>query len=216
MGNALAEMSARFAEAQEKARNYWMVEQPATSLMWLFLPIAALMAKVTTFLVVIDVCMFGAAWRKPTTLAANFGEITGLFRRCDGRHGHISLQGNAPCGRNWTAIASPYWPEFARAWETLCAVLFVWARRPGPPLIFAGFASVPADVDVYAVLDEMDFQMPKGQERLTTAVRVGSGIQPTGRAMPQLLPDGLGPQDHLKVALVTVHPLARPPAVPEW
>ena len=93
---------------------------------------------------------------------------------------------------------------------------FVWARRPGPPLIFAGFASVPADVDVYAVLDEMDLQMPKGQERLTTAVRVGSGIQPTGRAMPQLLPDGLGPQDHLKVALVTVHPLARPAAVPEW
>ena len=139
LGNALAEVSARLAEAQEKAGNYWMLEQPATLLMWLFLPIAALIAKVTIFLVVIDVCMFGAAWRKPTTLAANVGEIAGLFRRCDGRHGHISLQGNASCGKSWTAIASPYWPEFARAWVTLCAVLFCLGQETWAPTHLRGF-----------------------------------------------------------------------------
>ena len=216
LGNALAEVASRLAEAQEKAGNFWTLEQPTTSLMWLYAPIAALIAKVTTFLVIIDVCMFGAPWRKPTTLAANFREITQLYRRCDGSHDHISLQGNAPCGRSWTAVASPYWPEFARAWVAVCACLFVWMKRPGPPLVFAGFASVPADVDVHAVLEEMDFQLPKGQERLTTATRVGAGIQPTGRSMPQLLPDGLGPKDHVTVALATTHPLARPPAVPSW
>ena len=216
LGNALAEVASRLAEAQEKAGNFWMLEQPTTSLMWLYAPIAAFIAKITTFLVVIDVCMFGAPWRKPTTLAASFRVITQLFRRCDGTHGHVSLQGNAPCGESWTAVASPYWPEFARAWVAVCAFLFVWTKRPGPPLVFAGFASVPADVDVHAVLEEMDFQMPKGQERLTTATRVGAGIQPAGRAMPQLLPDGLGPKDHVTVALATTHPLARPPALPSW
>ena len=116
LGNALAEVFVRFAEAQEKAGNYWMLEQPATSLMWLFAPIAKWIAKVTTWLVCIDVCMFGAPWRKPTTLAANFSELLSIHRRCNGCHEHISLQGNAPCGRSWTAVASPYWPEFAKAW----------------------------------------------------------------------------------------------------
>ena len=78
LGNALAEVSSRLAEAQDKAGNFWMLEQPATSLMWLFAPIAALIAKVTTFLVVIGVCMFGAPWRKPTTLAATFADIQQL------------------------------------------------------------------------------------------------------------------------------------------
>ena len=32
--------------------------------------------------------------------------------------------------------------------------------------------------------------------------------------MPQLLPDGLGPSDHLTVAKATAHPCARPPTLP--
>ena len=156
LGNALAEVSARLAEAQEKAGSYWILEQPATSLMWLFAPIAASIAQITIFLVVIDVCMFGAPWRKPTTLASNFEGITRLHRKCDGRHNHISLQGNAPCGKRWAAVASPYWPEFARVWVAICLVFFVWAKCPGPPLVFSGFSSVPARVDVHAVLEEMD------------------------------------------------------------
>ena len=160
--------------------------------------------------------MFGAPWRKPTMIAANVAELLGLYRRCDGCHEHISFKGNAPCGRSWTAVASPYWPKFAREWVSLCDPLFVWERRPGPPLIFAGFASVPPEVDIEVMLEEMDFQQPKGQDNLTTAVRASSGIQPTGRALPQLVPDGLGPEDHVKVALATTHPLARPPSIPSW
>ena len=66
LGNALAEIAVRLADAQEKAGNLWMLEQPATSLMWLFGPLAELIARATTFPVTVDVCMFGAAWRKPT------------------------------------------------------------------------------------------------------------------------------------------------------
>ena len=96
-----------------------------------------------------------------------------------------------------------------------CAPLFVWMKRNLPPLVFAGFASVPAETDVLTVFEEMDFQQPSGQDSLTIAVRVGAGVQPTGRSMPQLLPDFLGPVDHVKVALATTHPLARPPSLPD-
>ena len=40
LGNALSEVAARLADAQEKAGNFWILEQPATSLMWLVEPIA--------------------------------------------------------------------------------------------------------------------------------------------------------------------------------
>ena len=70
MGNALAEVSTRIACAQEKAQNFWTLEQPATSLMSLFALVAELMAKASSSLVVVDVCMYGAPWRKPTTLGA--------------------------------------------------------------------------------------------------------------------------------------------------
>ena len=113
LGNALAEVAVRLAEAQEKAGNFWTLEQPASSLMWLFGPVARLIERAGVWIATIDVCMFGAPWRKPTSLAAIFSAIMRLCRRCVGRHSHISLQGKAECGRSWTAIASPYWPAFA-------------------------------------------------------------------------------------------------------
>ena len=217
LGNALAEVAAKLANAQEKAGNLWMLEQPATSLMWLFKPIFELVARATSFLVTIDVCMFGAPWRKPTSLAANFPQISRLFRRCDGCHQHISLQGNAPCGRSWTAVASPYWPAFASEWVRICYELFIGSfseRRPA--CNFAGMPSVDPSVSVETLLDNMGFQVPKGSDRLNVATHVSAGVQPTGRSLPQLLPDGLGPIDHLKVAKCSTHPMARPPSLPRW
>ena len=124
---------------RKKAGNLWMLEQPATSLMWLFKPIFDLVSRATSFMVTIDVCMFGAPWRKPTSLAANFHQIMRLFRRCDGRHTHISLQGNAPCGRSWTAVASPYWPAFASEWVRICYELSRGPLRKGDrPAILRG------------------------------------------------------------------------------
>ena len=79
---------------------------------------------------------------------------------------------------------------------------------------FAGFASVAPELTVEELPNDMKYAQPQGRQTATTALRVGAGVQPTGRAMPQLLPDGLGPDDHVKVALVTVHPLARPPRGP--
>ena len=216
LGHALAEISKRLAEAKERAGNFWTLEQPATSLMWLFDPIAQLISRFGIFIVTTDVCMFGAPWRKPTSISANFIQILKLRRVCSGQHEHISLQGNAPCGRSWTAVASPYWPEFAKQWVGACYTLFLLAGERLPPLHFAGFAPARPELTVEELLDDMRYSQPQGRESSTTALRVGAGLQPAGRAMPQLLPDGLGPLDHIRVALATVHPLARPPSVPVW
>ena len=216
LGNALAEIAERLAQAQVKAGNYWMLEQPATSLMWLYKPIAKLIAGDGVYIVVTDVCMFGAPWRKPTSIAGNFPGLLKLRRRCNGQHKHITLQGTAPCGKSWTAVASPYWPEFVRVWVRCCASLFCAIAQKLPPLIFAGFASVGPDASVEEVLNGMSFPAKSGNDNATTALRVSAGLQPAGRAMPQLLPDGLGPSDHITVALATPHPLSRPPSVPSW
>ena len=194
-----------------------MLEQPSTSLMLLYGGVAELIAKEATFVAVVDVCMFGAPWKKPTSLAANFDSIMNLVRRCDGRHSHISLQGMAPCGKSWTAIASPYWPEFAREWVRQCAHLFLDSNDERlPPLHFAGFPYVDPDVTVESLLRDMGFEVPKKGDIEVVATRVTAGVQPTGRTVPQIIPDGLGPDDHLLVARKLVHPMARPPTVPGY
>lgn len=116
-----------------------------------------------TFIVAIDVCMFGAPWRKPTTLAANFDKIMRLFRKCDGFHVHISLQGNAPCGRSWTAVASPYWQDFARTWVWETRELLVEDNEEKrQPLPFVGLPSVEPEMSVDKLLSDTVFEPPRG------------------------------------------------------
>ena len=96
----------------------------------------------------------------------------------------------------------------------MCEPLWIEKQDVLPPLLFSGFASVPSEVPVGTIHEEIDFVVQRGQELQTVAACVSAGVQPTGRSMPQLLPDGLGPKDHLKVALATTHPFARPRSVP--
>ena len=160
--------------------------------------------------------MYGAPLRKPTTLAANFAQMSRLTRKCDGRHSHLCLPGNAPCGRSWTAIASPYWPAFALSWVRCCWELYRDAvNESRPPLHFAGMPSVDPNKPVEEIFLDVGFEPPRGSDCFTIAMRVSSGVQPTGRCMPQLLPDGLGPEHHLTVAKASTHPAARPPSLPK-
>lgn len=41
--------------------------------------------------------------------------ILRLNQLCKGGHRHIVLRGKAPAGRNWTSIASSYWPAFVQS-----------------------------------------------------------------------------------------------------
>ena len=49
----------------------------------------------------------------------------------------------------------------------------------------------------------------------TITSRASAGVQSTRRAMPQLVPDGLTPEEHVEVAKTLVHPMLLPATVHE-
>ena len=212
-GNALAEITTKFTAAQEAAKGFWQWEQPDSSLMWAYRPVrsAVLHASFATR----DVCMDGAPWKKPTRLAANSACIEGLHLRCCGGHDHQPLEGCAPCGRNWTAIASPYWPTFAQkmacAWQHLLTDDHLEVTSASS--YRSALLTERADLTVTAAMANAQFQPSGKRSRMSIGAQIGAGKQPRGRALPQLVPDFLGPDAHLSVAQAVAHPFTRPPVL---
>ena len=82
LGNALAEVAVKLCQAMSLAGALWTWEQPWTSLMWIYPPVKAFLAKCGEAFAYVDVCSYGAPWKKPTGLAANFKKILELVRYC--------------------------------------------------------------------------------------------------------------------------------------
>ena len=77
------------------------------------------LARPTVYRAVAHICYWSAPWMKPTDVAANSPLVMHIHRQCPAYyHKHIPLVGKAPDGRNWTAIAGPYWEPFARDWAS--------------------------------------------------------------------------------------------------
>ena len=57
-------------------------------------------------------------------------------------------------------------------------------------------------------LTESSYQLAGGRTLERYCDTVAAGLQPTRKALPQLLPDGLPPDVHLQAALAVQHPLA--------
>lgn len=64
-------------------------------------------------------------------------------------------------------------------------------------------------------LSETDFKPSRSRDASLISLRVSAGNQPPGRALPQLVPDGLCPASHLCVSKQILHPVARPATLPE-
>ena len=60
-------------------------------------------------------------------------------------------------------------------------------------------------------LAAVDFWPSRGRLRETMGFSVGAGAQPSGRALPSLLPEGLGKLGHYQLALQLPHPFTLPP-----
>ena len=210
VGNALAEIALRLARAQDRAKGYIQLEQPESSSMLRLPSFRKWLAEVNIFLAVRDICVDGAPWQKPTALVANHECILRCSARCPGCRWHQPLKGYAPDGRPWTEVASPYWPSFARK----LASVWAWAKhlpRDRSNAHLAGWASSAAQT-VRDVIDETGFT-PSCKRSLTViGNRVSSGIQPVRRALPQLIPPGLSPELHLRIAHTTTHPYLRRPS----
>ena len=210
MGNALADVAVKLLHAQVAGHGHWQFEQPASSLMWQYMPVRSAMAAAHWS--TRDVCMDGAPWMKPTTIVASDPAILRLTCRCDRQHEHIRLRGQAPCGRDWTSIAGPYWPGFARAivdcWSHL---LHDDSSRYRGAAYRSAMLTEDKDLSMADTLDTVEFDPSGGRHRAVAGAQVAAGRQPRGRALPQLVPDMLGPEVHLDVALRVQHPLTRPP-----
>jgi len=79
----------------------------------------------------------------------------------------------------------------------------------------SGLGVFDASVDLASALGEKDFRPSRHRTREVIAQRVAAGLQPTKRALPSLLPEGLGPECHLDLALRLVHPFQLPVHLPE-
>ena len=209
LDSSLAELTVTLAKAQSRAGGYFQIEQPALSPMLKLPSVAALLDQADVFHAVRFLCADGAPWKNPTTIIANHSCILALAAGCPGCKTHIRLQGKAPDGRSWRSIASPYWPTFAnqlaRTWS--------WAKnscRSASTSHLAGWAPGAA-ATVADAIDTIGF-CPSGNRAPTViGTRVAAGAQPTKRALPQLVPEGLGPLLHLQVVQSMEHPFAKRP-----
>ena len=95
-----------------------ILENPATSRMFLVKELKDMIAKYNGVWNVADYCQYGKSWKKRTTFLTFNGTNFGL-KRCSGSFGkcsrtrkmHLRLEGRAPDGRFWTKIAEPYPPD---------------------------------------------------------------------------------------------------------
>ena len=212
LGNALARVAIFIATAQLSVGMHFCLEQPESSLMWRFTPMAEFILAKSLLLFTFHACAFGAPWKKPTTILTNLLELYSIQRRCRCQRPHQVLAGKAPNGQNWTAVASPYWPELTDEWANLCSPI-----RPqigegqSASSNLAGFGFDDSVRPLNELLDEMAFTPSGKTSTFLAAARIAAGVQSSKRSVPTILPEFLGPENHLACAKLLQHPFARAP-----
>lgn len=93
--NKLASRSAQLCLLQWKAGGVFSLENPATSLIWLYKPVARLKSIPRVTLKIGDQCCYGCEYRKPTGWLTNAEHLDVLVKQCPGGslHHHPPLEG---------------------------------------------------------------------------------------------------------------------------
>ena len=120
LGNARATIACRLFKIAVLAGSRAILEQPSSSLMWVFQAFKGLHESVKGWFGNRDVCLDGAPWKKPTSFYANDKAITTISGTCNCTSDivHIALSGKCErIGENWTKIAGPYWHGTVRTVE---------------------------------------------------------------------------------------------------
>ena len=160
-------------------------------------------------------------------LAARKGCAMRVVLGCDNLVGspsplHYALATNAPsipvgafqCTCPDQLLSSPpqpawAWPPF---WRRIAAGCEKIRQSSSGPSLAAARAGLPVSpgASLSSSLAAVDFWPSRGRLRATMGFAVGAGAQPSGRALPSLLPEGLGKLGHYKTALQLPHPFTLP------
>ena len=122
LGMRAARVTMMLVNACLKHNVFFTIENPAHSGLWKWGPMQRLLSRSSVANVYIDVCMYGAAYKKPTRLVGTLPGPATLGRTCGGGHYHERLSGTVCTSRDgvtqkgWrTSFASAYTPRLARA-----------------------------------------------------------------------------------------------------
>jgi len=110
---------------------FWTLENPLSSKLWAWPPLAKYLRTHTHRSAEVHMCMYGATYLKPTRLCGSLPRLDELERLCCGGHLHERLQGTVkvPCPTDpaklkaiWkTKLAGVYPAPLCRAWAALAA-----------------------------------------------------------------------------------------------
>ena len=138
LGNSLLRFSAKLLRLCRELRVPVSLKNPRCSFAWRTPALIGVRTGATALH--LDFCRFGEDWKKATTvLAWGCPDLQAIARRChphgavcssSGRE-HRRLEGKAPGGRLWTAIAEPYPLRLVQVWAACFG-------RPPHPRQFAG------------------------------------------------------------------------------
>ena len=107
--NMFADICAEGMIGPHLAGAFVVMENPWSSAIWRYRPIAYALICIGATDVRTDFCGWGEKWNKPTRLSGTLPGLESVRRVCRGRVGRCSdLRGRAPDGRWWTKVAQPY------------------------------------------------------------------------------------------------------------
>ncbi|CAK0835822.1 unnamed protein product, partial [Prorocentrum cordatum] len=92
-GLACAKFSCRVVRACLGAGAQFVIENPRSSHLWSWPPLERLLRRAAAVRVELDMCAFGAAWKKPTLLVGNLQGLERMEARCPRHARHVVLQG---------------------------------------------------------------------------------------------------------------------------
>jgi hypothetical protein len=141
--NGLAEMVILCCRIQLDLGNYFSIENPRTSYLWSFDPVAKLAEDEGTLAIDFEQCMFGLGTniddigkrrvKKSTRILTNIQGLAGLGIRCDKNHEHLNCLGHVKvggCSRSLPRLAGEYPQELCHRWAKLVCDT-VLPRPPG-------------------------------------------------------------------------------------
>ena len=195
----------KLAQSQRRVKGYWIwiQSQSTATSVWDQAEVQCLLRDAHR--VVRSTCLDGAPWSQNNEIVSNHCAILSLGGIC----AHKFHSGMSPGVNSWSFVASSFWQRFS------CKLAGVWDWAQQMVLErscvhLAGMSSPPGQ-SLKQFLHKTHFQ-PSGARPLSGVARkVGSAMQPVRRAVPQLVPEGLGTHFHFAVARDTEHLFLRPP-----